>query len=417
MAITNQKELQAWIDLEDLSGNKLGSGPITNILRFKSTKSMDRAGNYEALIPLSDPQADNLATHINLFCYALIGGAVEEIGGGRITEIEYMPTQSGTVARVKGFDLLEELGQRTVQFLALGTSGTVTHSTAISSIASYAPGGWTINADPSPPFNDIIYRFSGESVLQALILMNEYFRTHFRLDANRTINIGHTFTDSGMIAIDAPVIGYAPDDNVCYISQFSYTKEINDIFSRVYPYGGWYNGVFYDFFITIEDSTVGPYAGYTHNRSDNWIQKTDTHTTYGQIDRQVQYPQIKVTFFTGGYSAAIWEDLNNLIYNRAVADLELYSVQGEFYTLQLANCSQILNPLESIRVILNRAEGGRNVIAVDNTFFILESTVELTRSGIRTTDLQIADIDRYMRTDPFVIAGPAYKNQFFNDQH
>ena len=417
MAITNQKELQAWIDLEDLSGNKLGSGPITNILRFKATKSMDRAGDFEAIIPLADPQASNLATHVNLFCYALVGGEVTEIGGGRITEIEYMPTQKGTAARVTGFDLLDELSHRTVEFLALGTSGTVSHSTAISSIASYAPAGWTINEDSSPPFDEIIYRFSGESVLQALFLMNEYFRTHFRLDDNRTINITHTFTDSGMIAIDAPVIGYAPDDAVCYISKFSYTKEINDVFSRIYPYGGWYNGILYDWFITIEDSTVGPYTGYTHNRSDNWIQKTDTHTTYGRIERQVQYPQIKVTFFTGGYSSAIWEDLNNLIYNRAVADLELFSVQGEFYTLQLANCSQILKPLESIRVILNRTEGGRNVIAVDDTFFILESTIELGPSGIRTTDLEIADIDRYMRTDPFVVSGPTYKNRFFNDQY
>lgn len=417
MAITNQKELQAWIDLEDNSGNKLGSGPITNIIGFKCTKSMDRAGEFEAIIPLSDPQAENIANDIILTCYALMGGAVTEIGGGRITEIEYRPTQRGTEVRVTGFDLLEELGQRSVQFLALGTSGTVSHSTAISSIASYAPAGWTITPDSSPPQDDIIYRFSGESVLQSLILMNEYFRTHFRLGNNRTLEITHEFADSGMIAIDAPVIGYAPDPGVCYISKFSYTKEINDIFSRIYPYGGWYNGVFYDWFMPIDSSTVGPYSGYTHSRSQNWIQKTDTYNTYGLIERQIQYPQIKVTFFTGGYSSAIWEDLCNLVYNRAVADLELYSVQGEFYTLQLANCAQIINPLESIRVLLNRAEGGRRVITVDDTFFVLESTIELGPSGVRTTSLEIADIDRYMRTDPWVLAGPVYRNQFFNDQY
>ena len=415
--ILNQKELLGWIDIDDETGTRVGSGPITNILSFKATKSMDRAGTFEALIPMSDPQATLLATDYTITCYALVNGEVTEIGGGRITEMEYTPTRQGTALRITGFDLLEELSQRTVQFLSLGTSGTVDHETAIDAIAAYAPAGWTINEDPSPPFDDIIYRFSGESVLQALILMNEYFRTHFKLSSNRTINITNTFTDSGMIAIDAPVIGYAPDPAVCYISKFKFTKEINEIFSRIYPYGGWYNGVFYDWFITLDDSTVGPYTGYTHSRSNNWIQKTDVHTTYGQIDRQVQYPQIKVTFFTGGYSAAIWEDLCNLVYNRAVADLELYGIQGQFYTLELANCNAILEPLESIRVIINRTEGGNQVFDVDATFFILESTIELSEGGIRTTKLEIADIDRYLRTDPFAIAGPSYKNRFFNDQY
>ena len=57
------------------------------------------------------------------------------------------------------------------------------------------------------------------------------------------------------------------------------------------------------------------------------------------------------------------------------------------------------------------------MFAVDDTFFILASTVELGPGGVRTTDLEIADIDRYMRTDPFVIAGEGYKNRYFNDQY
>lgn len=421
MAITNQRELQAWIDIEDSSGDKQGTGPITSIIRFVATKSMDRAGSFEAIVPLADPQSSHLVNGNYIFCYALVNGEVTEIGNGRITEIAYIPSKQGTVAHIKGFDLLEELTQRTVEFLVLGSTTAVTHPTAISAIENLAPAGWTFVPDPSPFHNEIVYRFAGESVLQALIVMTDFFKTHFRLDANRTVTMTSTFEDSGIVALDAPLMGYIENPAACFISKFSYMKEINSVVSRIYPYGGWYDGFFSDVFIGIDavDSPNFPYTGYTHDLtvSSNWIQKTSTHSTYGLIERQVQYPQIKVTFFTGGYSAAIWADLNNLIYNRAVADLELASVEGEFYTLSLANCDRVLKPLQSLQVILDRTEGENRVLSVNETLFILESTIELTANGVRTTSLNVANIERYMRTDPYVMTGPLVRNRFFNDQY
>lgn len=423
--------VELFVNVEDSSGNRLGSGPITSCVHWRQTKSMDRAGEFEAIIPLADPAAANLTNENVLRAYVVIPGTgTTEIGSGVIDDITYQPTDRGTVAKLTGLDEMRFLNDRSVQFLSLGGSGsppTVSHATCVAAIMSYAPAGWTYVVDPSPPFDEIIYRYAGESVLQALVQHAQFSKTHFYLSGAKEVTFSSDFTDSGITAMSMPPSGHIQAPSVAYISKFSYHKETKDIVTRIYPYGGWYNGIFSDYFIPINEVNYGlgggdpdywpqpKYAGYTDDRTDNWIEKDSAVAIYGRRERQVQYPQVKVTFFTGGYSNEIWRDLCRLIYNRAVAELDWMSVAAEFYTLELQNCAQVLQPLTTIRVIIQQVENGRVVFRVDQNLLILESTIEVTPGGLRTTKLEVTNAERYRRLDPW--ATVLFNNRYFDDQY
>lgn len=420
-----------YIDVEDSSGAKLGSGPITSALYWRQEFAMDQAGAFETVIPLADRQATNIASERVLRCFAIIPGAgPTEIGSGVIDNIAYEPSPQGMMVRVKGLDEMRYLLDRSVLFLALGGSGsppTVSHATAINSIETYAPSGWNFIPDGSVPFNEIIYRYRGESVLQALVQMAAFSKTHFYLSGPKEITFKSVFTDSGVVCINEPPIGHAQAGNVAFVSKYSYIKETKDIMTRAYAYGGWYNGVFSDYFIPIGEVNYGlssgdpdywpspKYAGYTDNRSDNWIERDASVSAWGRRERQIQFPQVKVTFFTGGYSNEIWRDLCRLVYNRAVADLDWFGVEAEFYQLQLQNCNIILKPLEYARVILNVVEDGRAVFQVDDNLLILSSQIEVSERGVRTTNVELSNAERYRLRDPYATIG--FANWQFNDQY
>jgi hypothetical protein len=424
------REIQYFINVENSSGARLGSGPITSAQYWRSTFSMDQAGMFETAIPLADPAAAQLANERVLRCFAVLQDGVTEVGSGVIDDIKYIQSSQGTIAEIRGLDDCRFLADRSVQFLALGGTGsppTVSHATCISSIATYAPVGWTFNADPSPPFDEIIYRFRGQSVLRALSDIAEFTKTHWYLSAPKTITFLSDFVSSGITAIRHPPFGTNQDPDTVQISQFSYAKETRDIMSRVYPYGGWYNGVFSDYFIpgvnevNYDLDPIDPdywpspkYSGYTDNRTDNWIEKDSTVAAFGRRERYMQWQQVKVTFFTGGYSDEIWRDLCRLVYNRAVAELDWYGVEGEFYTLHLADCHTVLRPLQYVRVMIDSIENNRQVFKFDQNMLILQSTVEVTRHGIHTTKVEVTNAERYRRMDPYTVI--PFQNLAFNDQ-
>lgn len=423
--------IEFFIDVELANGTKVGSGPITSALYWRHEFAMDQAGQFECAIPLADPQALNIEPERVLRCWVVIPGqGPVEIGSGVVDNMAHEPTNRGTVVRIKGLDEMRYLIDRSVQFLALGGSGSppyVSHATCVSGIASYAPAGWTFNADGAVPFDQIVFRFRGESVLQACVQLAQFCKTHFYLSAPKTVTFKSTFSPSGVTCINMPPFGHEQAANVARISNYSFIRETKDIMTRVYPYGGWYNGVFSDYFIPINEVNFGlggsdpdfwpspRYTGYTDNRTDNWIERDASVAVWGRREKQIQYPNIKVTFFTGGYSNAVWRSLCRLIYNRAVAELDWFGIEAQFYQLQLQNCNQILRPLDTVRVIINEVEDGRTVFKIDENLLILQSQVEVTPRGVRTTNLEVSNAERYRRRDPYATIN--FANLMFNDQY
>lgn len=428
--MTNRIEF--YVDVEEQDGTKIGSGPITTASYWRQTYAMDQSGEFETFIPLADEAADNIENEKILRCYAVIPGTgTVEIGSGFVDNISYNQDKRGAWGmHIKGLDETRLLLDRSVVFLQLGGSGsppTISHSTSISSVGTYAPAGWTFTADTSPPFDKVMYRFRGQSVLNAFVELAEFSKTHFYLSAAKTLTFLSDFSSSGITATNEPPQGHSYDDDICFISNLSYEKETKDIATRMYAYGGWYDGFFTDVFIPCGEVNYNlsggdpdywpspKYTGYTDDRTNDWIEKDSSKTTYGLRERAIQYEQVKVTFFTGGYSNEIWRELCRLIYNRTVAELDWFSVEGQFIDVRLQNCTTILKPLSTIRLMVNIVEGNRSVLQLDDNFLILASSIEVNSRGVRTVEVSLTDVERYRRRDPYATVG--FKNRGFNDQY
>lgn len=110
--------MRIWIDIEDSSGAKQGSGPIISATRWRSTKRLDRAGTFEFEMPAGDPRAASLAAKRVARCWGIVDGVLTELGAGIIDKITVQPGKP-SVIKVSGDDLLRELTYRSVGFLDL----------------------------------------------------------------------------------------------------------------------------------------------------------------------------------------------------------------------------------------------------------------------------------------------------------
>ena len=88
------------IDIENSSGNRLGSGPITSAAQWTYTARMDKAGEFSFRMPATDAQASIVQRKRIARAWALVGGAWVEVGAGIIDNIVRRPQADGTVMLV-----------------------------------------------------------------------------------------------------------------------------------------------------------------------------------------------------------------------------------------------------------------------------------------------------------------------------
>ena len=107
-----------WIDVENASGVRQGSGPIRSAMQWQSTAVLDGAGTFSFTMPAGDPQAMLLASGRIARCWTVDRGARVEVGAGIIEQVERTPGDPSLIT-VTGPDLLAELGRVQVGALAV----------------------------------------------------------------------------------------------------------------------------------------------------------------------------------------------------------------------------------------------------------------------------------------------------------
>ena len=102
--------MRFWIDIENISGEKQGEGPIWSALHWRSVKRLDRAGEFSFEMPATDKRSSLVQSRRVARCYAVINGVVTEVGAGRIDSISVrVPEDGHPLLVVSGPDLLAEL--------------------------------------------------------------------------------------------------------------------------------------------------------------------------------------------------------------------------------------------------------------------------------------------------------------------
>lgn len=371
-----------WIDVES-SGSKVGDGPIITATEWENQDVLDRAGTFNFSMPANDPKAALLVSKRVARCYALVNGAITQIGAGIIDKLSLRAEPDGLMLDVSGNNQLRELTYRQVGNLAIGTSS-VPVTTSPQSIIAYAPAGWSL--DTTGGYNvtakSVYHQFEGETVLEGFVKLVDLTGEHFRLSAGPKVTwLQNDAASSGIIAVEnGDPVAIEDTDAVCLIKSITEEQDSYDLATRIYPYGAGEGAAR----VTLAASTWAAPAGYTISTGSNCIINTTSEATYGQIDLYMSF-----------------KDCNNanMLAEQAYEHLKRISSVNKFYNIELDKLDTVLLPGQTLKVIANRWIDGYNALSINDDLNILEVTNRLDQGGYRTVGVRASTIDRHPASD------------------
>ncbi len=389
-----------WIDIEDSSGDKYGQGPIISAPKWQSVLRLDKAGTFSTSIPAIDSKSSLIQPRRILRCYTKVKDETVEIGNGIIDKIETSTSRDGVFLNVSGDDLLRELTHRSVGFLEIDepTDGKV----GLTYIAAFFPSGWsydTVNGYSSTD-GDIYAAFAGESCLSALNKISGKLGEHFRLGSGRKVVWLRTDQPSSNIRAIQPnvtPVGARRNQSVCLIDDLQETKDTYELFTRIYPFGAGNGRDRLDLFW----STLSLPAGYTVNTTLNYIENDTAVDTYGVVERYASYKDIAPI----SNSAADLEYASNYLASAAFNELSRAIQINRAYNVNVSKLDTIVYPGETIQVVYYTMLNGIPVINIDEDLIVLESTIEITQTGAKTTQLQVSTVDKWPQNDLDLLSG------------
>jgi hypothetical protein len=272
----------------------------------------------------------------------------------------------------------------------------VESTTALADIIALAPSGWSLDtvAGYGSTGSGVYARFAGEGVLSAFVKIASVLGEHFRAGSGRKIVWLRTATPaSGLRAVQvASPIAAESATELAVITEIEKVTTSYDLATRVYPYGAGQG----ETRLTLAASTDTPPAGYSIDRAANWIRRDSAETTYGQIERYMQWKEIAPVSNTDADLAAA----ANALQQAATTWLTQNSAPYASYRLRVAKLDATLEPGQTIRVVYDEWSDDYHGIAIDANLVVLEATTEIDAKGVRTVAMQVATADRWPVDDP-----------------
>lgn len=388
-----------WIDVENASGIKQGDGPIISAEYWESVVRMDRAGSFSFSMPASDTRAVIVQPKLIARCYARVQDNVTEIGAGIIDKITLtVGAQGQTMLVVSGDDLLRELTNRSVGFLELtdGLGNGVTN--ALTQVMACAPVGWSLSHYISTA-NNVYAKFAGETVLSALIKIAADRGEHFRIGTGRSVAwLRKDFISSGIRAVQGgDPTAIDTNKTVCIVVNLQEERDTYQICSRIYPYG---SGVG-DARLTLAATSRTAPMGYTLDKANNYLENTTTDGSYGQIEQYMSFKDIAPISNTD----ADLQAAANKLFDAALVYLEKHKQPEKFYAMEVSKVDRLIYPGETVRVVVKKVVDEYDIVDIDADLYVLEVRNRIDGSGVRTTGMQVATVDRWNESDDALIVG------------
>ena len=392
-----------WVDIENSSGARIGKGPL-RASGFRHTARLSACGEFSFTVSAADPNLSALAEKRVAICkYVDRSGTLQTFGGGVIDKIVRTIDADGTLTiTVSGNDLGRELTYRSVGTLDLTGGSGAGVDDAPDQIMALAPAGWSISDGETQ--TNVYAGYDGESVLNALTRVGEHIGEHWRLGTGRSVlwlGPASTFAASGVRAVQhlSNPVAAETVDAIALITSLEEESDAADLLTRVLPRGSGNGGAT----LTLAAATDSAPSGYTLNLADNYVKRDASETTYGRIERVLDFKEIgPLSNTTADMQAAA-----NMLLQAAVEHLRRYGVPQKFYRVGLVGVGQILHPGTTLRVVYRTFANGAVVFDLDGIFNIVEAEHQINEAGIATTSVVISTIDRLPLSDSEFLAQQA----------
>lgn len=389
-----------WVDIENASGTRVGKGPL-RAYGWSNDELLSASGAFSFDVSILDPNLGALTEKRVAVCkYIDRAGTLQVFGAGVIDKITTAKAEDGSMSlHLEGNDLTRELMGRSVGALDLSGVGGAGVANGPTQVMALAPAGWSITNGTT--LQNVYVGYDGESVLSALIRCGEHIGEHWRLGSGRVIEwlrTSSTFAASGVRAVQHvnDVVGIEAVDTIALIISFEELSDASDLVTRVIPRGSGTGGVT----LTLANATSTPPTGYTLNKPSNYVRRDAAESTYGHIERVLDFKEIGPL----SNSTADLQAASNMLLQASVEHLRRYGTPQKFYKIGLANASKLLRPGTTMRVVYRKVDGGVVRYDINGVFNILAVKNTITAEGAHTSEVTISTIDRMPQSDSEYLA-------------
>ena len=372
-------------DIFDAEGNRLGDGPVANIISASTTCALDAAGTWVMTCAADKRALDLLQSERRVNVY--IGG--RRLVQGIIRKRTIIEAAAGVMLQVEGPDILDELKRRNV-LLGRGFANETLQSVC-DALIGLVPG-WTIDVDTAIAGNRLNMRLDGVSVLKAFQELFPRYGYHFRLGANKQLVVGRFGQASGYRAHAIRWYTEEASDELVIVQQLTEEADTENLINRLYLQGAGEGTAA----LTLEGSTrSAPYPikelTGPDGQTQRYIEDADSIASYGRIEKFVQFKEIGAL----SNSEADIRHAANALYDAGAAHLGRYAAPYRNYSVVLRNAKslQIGDTIHlDYKAEVDTVDGAARYFDLRGDFWIMECDESVGSETL--TSLRIANVDR-----------------------
>lgn len=388
--------MRLWADVYDVSGNRLGDGPVTTIKSATVSRALDGAGQFGLSIVGIDPRAlDLMQPERRVQIFVEDTGGVRILGEGIVVRRNLYEIPSGVGLSVDGPDILNELKRRNTLLARIYNQETL--SDIIDDLIALVPG-WTATVDAAIASDVLDARFDGVSILKSLQEINKRYGYHFRVSnaGSRIVEISNFGENNGLRVHGTEVVTQEllANPDVLTVERIRTSENSEGVVNWIIPLGAG-EGIAA---LTLEHSTrTTPYTIQSMAGPDGttlyYISDSTSVTTFGEIQKVVQFKEVAALSNTD----VDIENAANALYDAAANWLSKYVDVREMYSVTVHNVKESVLPGDKIHLNYQaQVKVGSELVdylSVRGDFYVMRLT-ETASDGGSSVSMEISNVDR-----------------------
>lgn len=386
------------IDILDAGGNKLGAGPLKNILQVNTNRVLDKIGSASFIVPANDPKAREIAAGRQF-------DIVDEVDGylGRFLfkKMTLSETDGRGLITVECWDALRLLTYQIVGFKR------DYEAEAIEDIVSdlLSDASWILDSGTGLGIANITYQ--GQTIYQAIEELAKRWGYHFRLgDSALELEFGTfggTVPNFRLTNLGGQSSSFDNVPEIGIMKQIKQSVTDEEVYNLVVALGAGTGKSQ----LQLDDGEVGDfYTVDSRTRANGleefFIEDTASQTAYGTREVVLLFDQIRPIANTDTAKA---QAKTELLMN-AERWLQRYKDERvQLDGVQVYALKKDVKPGDKVLIRYKQKDDEGNLyVDVDGAYWVTQHVRTRNAQGQRISNLQLVNIDRAEKTDVDILS-------------
>ncbi len=386
------------IDILDANDNKVGDGPLKNIMQIDDTRILDKIGLLTFIIPASDPKTQFITAGRNFDVFDEVDGY---LGRFIFNKMSIIDREGRAMLIVQTWSILKELVFNISGFAREYAASQVEF--IVNDLVTDVTD-WSTNTGTNLGTANVTYQ--GQTIYQAVEELAKRWGLHFRLGTGTRVlefdAFGEVNTDVRLTNLSGQSIGF-DGTKTAAIKSIKKMIATDEVYNRVIAVGAG-NGAAQ---LVLLDGEVGDFFTVTsrtrtNGQDETFIEDLTSQAKFGIREVVLIFDQIRPIANTDTAKAQAQTEL----LKNAERWLLRYKDEREQYdNLTVYGLKTEVNVGEKVNVRYKGFDEDNNLyIDVDDDFWVMQVSRQRNATGQRSHNFKVVNIDRAELTDQDIMA-------------